>query len=115
MNRGATLIMTTVDSEELAGTLATTLIERRLAACVQQIGIASRYRWNGKVQCDDEILLLVKTSAEAADAAMKAIEETHSYDVPEIVALPISDGSPAYLRWLAQETNAGGRAASGSA
>lgn len=106
MNAQATLIMTTVDSEQLAGTLAADLIERRLAACVQQISIASRYRWGGQVQCDDEVLLLVKTSAAAADAAMRAIRENHSYDVPEIIALPITDGLPAYLDWLANETNA---------
>lgn len=104
MNAHGTLIMTTVDSEPLAAALATSLVERRLAACVQQIRIASRYRWNGEVRCDDEILLLVKTSAEAADAAMQAIEDEHPYEVPEIVALPITGGLPAYLDWLVKET-----------
>lgn len=87
--------------------LATRLLESRLAACVQQIGIASRYRWDGEVKCDEEILLLVKTSVEAAGAAMRAIEENHSYEVPEIVALPIADGLPAYLEWVTRETTAG--------
>lgn len=103
MDAGA-LIMTTVDSEELAGSLAAVLLERRLAACVQQLGIASRYRWEGAIQRDAELLLLVKTSARAADAAVKAIEENHSYDVPEIIVLPITGGLPAYLEWLTAET-----------
>lgn len=98
------MIMTTVDSEELAASLAAMLLERRLAACVQQLEISSRYRWEGAIQCDAEFLLLVKTSAAAADAAVKAIEENHTYDVPEIVVLPITGGLPAYLDWLAAET-----------
>lgn len=105
MDARGMLIMTTMDSEPLAATLGTKLVERRLAACVQQIRIASRYRWNGQVQCDDEILLLIKTSVEAADAAMQAIEDEHPYEVPEIIALPITGGLPAYLDWLAKETD----------
>ncbi len=105
MNAPGMLIMTTVDSETRAASLATDLVERRLAACVQQIRIASRYRWQGEVQCDDEILLLVKTSAAAAAAAMQAIEADHPYDVPEIIALPVADGLPAYLEWLTKETS----------
>jgi periplasmic divalent cation tolerance protein len=105
MSAGAVVIMTTVDSEELAAALATTLVERRLAACVQQLRIASRYRWEGAVQCDAEFLLLVKTSAGAADAAVKAIEQNHSYDVPEIIVLPVTGGLPAYLDWMAAETS----------
>lgn len=104
MSAGAVVIMTTVDSEELAASLAAMLLERRLAACVQQLQIASRYRWEGAVQCDAEILLLVKTSAGAADAAVRAIEEHHSYEVPEILVLPATGGLPAYLEWIAAET-----------
>lgn len=103
MDAGA-VIMTTVDSEELAASLAAVLLERRLAACVQQLEITSRYRWEGAVQCDAEILLLVKTSAAAAEAAVRAIEENHSYDVPEILVLPATGGLPAYLDWIAAET-----------
>lgn len=103
MDAGA-MIMTTVDSEELAASLAAMLLERRLAACVQQLEISSRYRWEGAIQCDAEFLLLVKTSAAAANAAVKAIEENHTYDVPEIVVLPVTGGLPAYLNWLSAET-----------
>jgi periplasmic divalent cation tolerance protein len=103
MDAKATLVMTTVDNEQLAGSLATMLIERRLAACVQQVNITSRYRWDGKVRCGAEILLLVKTSSDAQQAAMQAIAENHTYDVPEIIALPIADGLPAYLEWVTKE------------
>jgi periplasmic divalent cation tolerance protein len=105
MDTKATLIMTTVDNEQLADSLATMLIERRLAACVQRVDITSRYRWDGEVRRDDEILLLVKTSTDARDAAMRAIEENHTYEVPEIIALPIAEGLPAYLEWVTKESS----------
>lgn len=104
MDAQAVLIMTTVDDERAAAALATKLVERREAACVQQVDIRSRYRWDGEVKCDPEILLLVKTSRAAATAAMRTIEENHPYDVPEIVAVPITQGLPAYLDWMTRET-----------
>lgn len=100
----AVVIMTTVDSEEAAARLATALVERRQAACVQQVDIRSRYRWEGEVKCDPEVLLLVKTSAAAGEAATNTIRELHGYSVPEIVTVPITGGSPEYLAWLATET-----------
>ena len=105
MNDSATLVMTTVDTEELARTLAARLLEKRLAACVQEVRINSHYRWDGELRHEPEILLLVKTSAAAAPAAMRLIEDIHSYDVPEIIALPVTAGLPAYLRWLAEEAD----------
>ena len=105
MNDSGTLVMTTVDSEELARTLATRLLEKRLAACVQEVRIDSHYRWDGELRYEPEILLLVKTSAETAPAAMRLIEDIHSYEVPEIIALPVTAGLPAYLQWLAEEAD----------
>lgn len=104
MDAQATLIMTTVANEQAAAALATKLIERREAACVQQVDVRSRYRWDGEVKCDPEILLLVKTSAAAAATAMRTIEKNHHYDVPEIVAVPITTALPAYLDWMTKET-----------
>lgn len=104
MEPRATLIMTTVATRDQADALCTRLLEQRLAACIQEIPMTSRYRWQGEVQRDAEILLLVKTSAGAARRAMEAIEANHEYDVPEIVALPVTDGLPAYLAWLGDET-----------
>ncbi len=106
MDAQAMLIMTTVDGDAAAARLATRLIEQRQAACVQQVEIRSRYRWQGEVRCDAEILLLVKTSAAAAASAMQTIEAHHPYDVPEIVALPIVAGGAGYLEWLAREAPA---------
>lgn len=105
MNHEGMLVMTTVGSDELADTLATRLLEQRLAACVQEVRVNSRYRWQGELRRDAEILLLVKTSKQAADAAMDLIRDIHSYDVPEIIAIPISAGLPAYLEWLAAEAD----------
>lgn len=103
MNAKATLIMTTVDSDALAADIGRRLVEQKLAACVQEVRIQSRYRWEGEVRCDPEILLLVKTSTAAADDAMRVIRDHHSYDLPEIVALPITAGLPGYLQWLDSE------------
>ena len=111
MTTKAILIMTTVDSEDAAARVASALVERREAACVQQVDIRSRYRWEGEVKCDPEILLLVKTSTEASEAAMRTIRENHGYDVPEIIALPVTDGLPAYLDWIADSTPGNGRQA----
>jgi len=99
----AMLVMTTVDSAELAAAIATALVEQRLAACVQEMPIRSHYRWEGCVQNDTETLLLVKTSRQSATAAMAAIRTLHPYDIPEIIALPIVDGLPAYLDWIKTE------------
>lgn len=104
MANEAVVLMTTVDSEELARALAAGLLERRLAACVQQAPILSRFRWEGKVEEAREILLLVKTSAEAVPAAVRLIEERHGYDVPEVLVLPATGGSRPYLDWIAAET-----------
>lgn len=103
MDAKAMLIMTTVDGDDAAARLATRLIEQRQAACVQQVDIRSSYRWQGEVRCEGEVLLLVKTSAATAAAAMETIGANHPYDVPEIVAMPIIDGAAAYLDWLTRE------------
>jgi len=107
MNDKGVLIMTTVGSEDAAAAVAGGLLERRLAACVQEVRINSRYRWQGEPRCDAEILLLVKTSEGAANAAMDLIRDIHSYEVPEIIAVPITAGLPAYLEWLAAEADGG--------
>lgn len=104
----AMLVMTTVDSTGLAATIATALIEQRLAACVQELPIRSHYRWEGSVQNDVETLLFVKTSPQAAAAAMDTIRALHTYDVPEIIALPVTDGLPAYLDWITTEAPGAG-------
>ena len=77
------------------------LVERRLAACVQVVGpVESRYRWEGRVETATEWLCVAKTTAERYDELEAAIGDLHSYDVPEILAVPVVRGSAAYLQWL---------------
>lgn len=97
-------IQVTCGSVDEADRIADALVERRLAACVQQLPIRSTYRWDGEVQHDDEILLLVKTRAARFDDVAAAVRELHSYDVPAITAVPIVSGSDDYLAWIDAET-----------
>ncbi|HVD85913.1 MAG TPA: divalent-cation tolerance protein CutA [Solirubrobacterales bacterium] len=94
-------VLTTVGSEEEAGRIASLLVERRLAACVQVVGpIASRYRWRGKVEEEREWQCLAKTTRAAYERVEAAIREAHSYEEPEIVATEIVAGSAGYLAWI---------------
>lgn len=94
-------VLTTAGSEEEAGRIASLLVKRRLAACVQVVGpIVSRYRWQGEVEESREWQCLAKTTRAAYEAVEAAIREAHSYDEPEIVATPIVAGSPGYLAWI---------------
>jgi periplasmic divalent cation tolerance protein len=98
-------VMTTVETEAEAGALADALVGERLAACVQVIGpIRSTYHWRGSVERAAEWLCLAKTTAAASEALMARIAELHSYDTPEITAVPIEHGSAAYLDWIRAET-----------
>lgn len=98
-------VQTTFQRQIDAERLATALVERRLAACVQIIGpIQSTYRWQGKVETAEEWLCLIKTRRERHDEVERAIVELHPYQTPEIIAVPIAAGSPAYLDWVAAET-----------
>jgi periplasmic divalent cation tolerance protein len=97
-------ITTTAANRDEAQRIAATLVERRLAGCVQIIGpVRSVYRWEGRVEEADEWLCLVKTSRDAYAAVEAAIRELHSYECPEIIATPIEAGSAAYLQWLAEQ------------
>ena len=97
-------IVTTTGSSEEADRIAQTLVDRRLAACVQTSGpITSTYRWQGKVERGQEWLCTIKTRSSHYAAVETAIREVHSYDEPEILAVPIAAGSKGYLEWLAGE------------
>ncbi|WP_010694766.1 divalent-cation tolerance protein CutA [Saccharopolyspora spinosa] len=99
-------VVTTTDSEEAAATLARSIVEAKGGACVQVVPIRSFYRWENAVQDDPEWQLQIKTSAGRLDELIKHINEHHTYDVPEIIATPITGGSAAYLSWLDEETQA---------
>lgn len=99
-------VLTTTRSEEEAERISTALVERRLAACVQVLGpIASRYRWQGKVETAQEWMCVAKTEASRYAELEAAIRELHSYDEPEIVATPIVAGSKGYLDWMARSVD----------
>ena len=98
-------VSTTAPSKAEADRIAQTLVERRLAACVQVMGpIESCYRWKGALERSAEWLCLVKTTRGNYAAVEAAILANHPYEVPEIIACPIESGSETYLAWLRAET-----------
>ena len=92
--------MTTCASEDKAKPVINALLEQRLAACVQTIPIKSSYIWEGAVQHEDEVLLLIKGKTEAFEDIRETILRLHDYDVPEIIQIPITGGHEPYLSWL---------------
>ncbi len=97
----ARIVMTTLNDLELARQLATRLVKLRLAACVNIVErIHSIYRWEGKVESADEVLLMIKTAAERVPALKVIIAQIHPYEVPELIVLEAADGSDEYLTWL---------------
>jgi len=98
------LILSTADSPELAYKIASALVEAGEAACVNIVpGVRSIYRWQGKICDEGELLLLVKSSSEHFESARARIRQLHTYQVPEVIALPVTAGDPEYLRWLREQ------------
>lgn len=88
---------------EHAERLATTVVEERLCACVNLLpGVRSVFRWQGRVDTADELLLVSKTTAAAAPRLRQRLQELHPYDVPEVLELPVRGGLAAYLAWVAE-------------
>src|ERR1051326_7739215 len=101
------VILSTCANAEEAERIARALLDARLAACVNVLpGARSFYRWKGQVEDAAECLLVIKSSRRLFAAVRAAIEKTHSYEVPEIVALPIVDGAPNYLNWIEESLRA---------
>jgi len=100
------IVLTNCGSPKEARRIVKALVERRLAACVNTITapVESVYRWKGKIEKAKEYLLLIKTSRARFAAVERTIRDLHSYEVPEIIALPIAMGSRDYLSWLADNT-----------
>lgn len=95
------LVLSTCPDAACATSIAHALVDERLAACVSRVpGATSTYRWQDKVVEDAEVLLLIKTTAEGLPVLRERLVALHPYEVPELVALPIEDGLPAYLAWL---------------
>src|ERR1700758_1821373 len=100
------IVLTTASSLEEARKIGRSLVEGRLAACVNIVPqIESIYRWQGKVENAQEWLLLIKTTAAAFEGVCVAMRELHSYELPECICVGIEDGSSAYLDWIAQSVD----------
>jgi periplasmic divalent cation tolerance protein len=101
----ALLVLTNVPERAAAERLADLLVERKLAACVNILApCRSVYRWQGAMQHDEEHPMLIKTTTERYAALEQALRSGHPYELPEIIAVPIERGLPAYLDWVAAET-----------
>ncbi len=103
------VVLTACDSEQQAKTMARHLVDQRLAACVNILpGARSVYRWKDQTEEASEFLLLIKSRRDLFDQLRAEVEKLHSYEIPELVALPIVDGSPNYLAWIDLELKTGG-------
>jgi periplasmic divalent cation tolerance protein len=102
------VVLVTCGSAREARRIARSLVEQRLAACVNilEVPVRSIYRWKEKVESAREMLLIIKSSRKRFVALQNAIRKLHSYDMPEIIALPIEKGSRDYLAWLAESIRA---------
>jgi len=95
------LVSITTSSSEEAESIAEAIVQERLAACVNIVpAITSIYRWQGEVHRDGEVLLIAKSRPGLFDPLVARVKKLHSYEVPEIIALPITAGSKAYLKWI---------------
>ena len=103
----ALLVIANCPDEACANRIALAVVEAGLAACVNLLPrVQSVYRWQGNIESASEVPLLIKTTAGRYGELEAAVRKLHPYDVPEIIALPIAQGLPAYLDWLAAETRA---------
>jgi periplasmic divalent cation tolerance protein len=102
------LVLVTCGSEEEALKIAKALVEEHLGACVNLVSpIRSVYRWEGEVWDEKEWLLIIKTQKQRFEELERKVKALHSYSVPEIISLPITEGSSAYLNWIKENTEAG--------
>ena len=104
MNEKICVVLTTLSNENEAQNMSQMLIDRKLAACTQEFEVNSRFRWDDAIQIEAEVVLLVKTAVDRVEATVEAIREAHSYDLPEIIVLPVMGGLRAYTEWVCSET-----------
>jgi len=101
----AVVVLLTAPDAGVGGGLARTLVEERLAACVNVVpGVRSIYRWEGRIEEEAEVLLIAKTRADRCDALAARVRAIHPYALPEVLVLPACGGSADYLAWVAAET-----------
>lgn len=94
------IVLITTKNEEEAGLISRTLVDERLIACANRLPVRSVYRWKDKIEDDAEVLLICKTKEDLLDKLIERVKDLHSYEVPEIVAIPIVGGSDDYLKWV---------------
>lgn len=105
MTNESYVVFNTCPDADCAARIARAVVEQRLAACANILpGLRSIYTWQGAVEDAEEHLLIIKTTARAYPALQQAIAELHPYELPEIIAVPITSGLPGYLAWLDQST-----------
>ncbi len=98
------VVLSACASQEEAGEIARVLVEKRLAACVSMLpGARSIYRWKGVVEEETEVLLMIKSSRGLFNQLRAELERMHSYEVPEVIAVPVVEGSERYLAWMDRE------------
>ena len=100
------MVYITVGDEAEAREIGRRLVEEKLAACVNFCPVQSIYRWQGKIEEGGEMAMLVKTRADLVEQVIARVKQLHSYEVPDIVSLPIEKGYPPYLRWIEESTGA---------
>ena len=99
------ILFSTIDDETVAREIAESLVAEKLAACVNIIpGLFSIYRWKEQIERETELLLMIKTTSDRVEALTRKLQELHPYDVPELIALPVSGGLPDYLDWIRSQT-----------
>lgn len=98
------VVLMTAPDRDTATRITRSLVEERLIACGNVVpGLTSIYRWDGEVQEDPEVLVILKTDAETLPELLRRAPELHPYEVPELLALPVTEGLPSYLEWVADE------------
>jgi periplasmic divalent cation tolerance protein len=108
VEEGISVVLATVPDAEVGKRLARSLLQERLIACANLVpGVTSLYRWEGEVQEEDESLVVMKTRSELVPRLIARIPELHPYELPEVLALRVDDGLPAYCRWVLDETGGG--------
>jgi periplasmic divalent cation tolerance protein len=98
------IVFSSAGSRDEAERIAKLLIEERLAGCVQYMPVSSIYKWKGKIESASEWLMIIKTRARLIKEVISRIKQLHSYELPEIVAVDVSNGLPEYLAWVISET-----------
>lgn len=100
-------VHTSFSNRQDAARLSKIIVEKRLAACANLLPANSIYRWKGKLECEDEVLVIFKTDKKTYPALEKELAELHPYQIPMIVALPIQAGSESYVAWLSENLTPG--------